>query len=94
MMKGCVTRMKVIPKILVVDDQIETVETHAAILKDLNYSHCTETNPKNVISILYNDKSINLVLLDIRMPDINLVKQMVLNLVVAHIWRFIMLECC
>jgi two-component system NtrC family response regulator len=40
-------------------------------LKDLNYSHCTETNPKNVISILYNDKSINLVLLDIRMPDIN-----------------------
>lgn len=70
-MEKCESRMSVIPKILVVDDQIETAETHAAILKDLNYNFGTETNPKNVISILSNDRAINLVLLDIRMPEMS-----------------------
>lgn len=58
-------------KILVVDDQVETTATHCAMLKKLNFQSIAETNPENVISLLVNDRSINLVLLDVRMPNIN-----------------------
>lgn len=60
-----------VPKILVVDDQLETIETHCSILRDLNYSNTSEVNSDNVVARLTKDKSINLVLLDIRMPNMN-----------------------
>jgi DNA-binding NtrC family response regulator len=60
-----------ISKILIVDDQKETAETHSAILRELKYEHVFETNPQNVLPLLNADRSINLVLLDIRMPGVN-----------------------
>jgi DNA-binding NtrC family response regulator len=58
-------------KILVVDDQLETIETHCALLNDLKYLNTSEINANNVIDRLSKDNSINLVLLDIQMPNMN-----------------------
>jgi len=68
-------RVNTIPEesnhVLVVDDQFKVVKAHANSVSELGYQISQETESVKVLDRLNEEPSIELVLLDIRMPEMN-----------------------
>lgn len=58
------------PKILIVEDDTDIVESLTVLLQEEGYSVCQAFNAKTALRILY-DENIDLLLLDISLPDGN-----------------------
>lgn len=57
--------------VLIVDDEPAVAEVHGRLLGELGYSFVIETDPRRVERRLLDNADIAIVLLDIRMPDMN-----------------------
>jgi len=63
---------KIIPKVLVVDDELETAEEVAELLTFDGFTQCEiACDPLQAIDIVRNDQDISIIITDLKMPGMN-----------------------
>ena len=60
-----------IKKILVIDDDNNFLNAISYILKNENYEVILSSNAKEALNILNNDKNLQVLLIDLKMPDLS-----------------------